>query len=606
MTDICEQHRDRVVAAFGRLVAAGRLPSVPPAERIVVEPARDTAHGDFSTGIAMMLGKEFGMPPRTLAAALAEELEKEPDVSSASVAGPGFVNATMSPDVFAAAIRAAVASGATYGRRPADGSPAVVLEFVSANPTGPMHVGHGRGAVVGDALASLLDFAGRTVSREYYVNDAGAQVDVLARSVFVRYLEALGKETDGVWEGLYPGDYLVPLGQELAVGLGEAYVGRPELEWLPVFRDAAVTAMMDLIREDLRLLGVRHDRFFSERSLTAGPDGDLVAETIQDLRSRDLVRVGSLPPPKGKPQDDWEDREQPLFRATLFGDDVDRPLLKADGSYTYFAADIAYHRSKWLRGGGHLIDVLGADHGGYVKRMAAGIDAATRGGATFEAKLVQMVALVRDGQPVRMSKRSGSFVTLREVLEEVGADAFRFTMLFRKSEAQMEFDLAKVVLQAKENPVYYVQYGHARCRSALRQAAAAMPCADLSPEALVRSDLGLLRDPGEKELIRLVADWPRQVAVAARAGEPHRIAFFLHEAASRLHAHWTRGNAEPALRFIVPGDEATTRARLALATALGAVLAAGLTILGVGAPERMDRAIEEGSEEGGNLYAVVR
>ena len=598
MTDICELHRDRIAAAFGRLVASGRLPAVPPSERIVVEPTRDPAHGDLATGVAMTLGKAFGMPPSAIAAALADELAADPGVVSAAVAGPGFVNVALAPEAFGDAVRSAVSSGAAYGRRPPDGTPPMVVEFVSANPTGPMHVGHGRGAVVGDALASLLAFAGRTVSREYYVNDAGAQVDVLARSVFVRYLEALGEKTDGVGEGLYPGEYLVPVGQALADGHGRAHAGRPEAEWLPPFRDAAVRAMMELIREDLRLLGVRHDSFFSERSLTAGPDGDLVAETIRDLRDRDLVHVGTLPPPKGKPQDDWEDREQTLFRATLFGDEVDRPLLKADGSYTYFAADIAYHRSKWLRGGRHLIDVLGADHGGYVRRMAAAVGATTRGEATFEAKLVQMVSLVRDGQPVRMSKRSGSFVTLREVVEEVGADAFRFTMLFRRSDAQMEFDLAQVVLQAKENPVYYVQYGHARCRSALRQAAEANPVADLSPGALAQADLGLLRDPGERELIRLVADWPRQVVLAARTGEPHRIAFFLHETASRLHAHWTRGNADPALRFIVPGNVSVTRARLALAAAVAAVLAAGLGILGVGAPDRMERTGGEGTNTG--------
>lgn len=598
MTDICELHRDRIAAAFSRLVASGRLPAVPPSERIVVEPTRDPAHGDLATGVAMTLGKAFGMPPSAIAAALADELAADPGVVSAAVAGPGFVNVALAPEEFGDAVRSAVLSGAAYGRRPPDGTPPMVVEFVSANPTGPMHVGHGRGAVVGDALASLLAFAGRTVSREYYVNDAGAQVDVLARSVFVRYLEALGEKTDGVGEGLYPGEYLVPVGQALADGHGRAHAGRPEAEWLPPFRDAAVRAMMELIREDLRLLGVRHDSFFSERSLTAGPDGDLVAETIRDLRDRDLVHVGTLPPPKGKPQDDWEDREQTLFRATLFGDEVDRPLLKADGSYTYFAADIAYHRSKWLRGGRHLIDVLGADHGGYVRRMAAAVGATTRGEATFEAKLVQMVSLVRDGQPVRMSKRSGSFVTLREVVEEVGADAFRFTMLFRRSDAQMEFDLAQVVLQAKENPVYYVQYGHARCRSALRQAAEANPVADLSPGALAQADLGLLRDPGERELIRLVADWPRQVVLAARTGEPHRIAFFLHETASRLHAHWTRGNADPALRFIVPGNVSVTRARLALAAAVAAVLAAGLGILGVGAPDRMERTGGEGTNTG--------
>lgn len=598
MTDICELHRNRIAAAFARLVAAGRLPSAPPAERIVVEPTRDPAHGDLATGVAMTLGRAFGMTPREIAAALADELATEPGIASADVAGPGFVNVVLAPEAFADAVRSAVVSGAEFGRRLPDGSPPVVVEFVSANPTGPMHVGHGRGAVIGDALASLLAFAGRTVSREYYVNDAGAQVDVLARSVFVRYLEALGEKTDGIGEGLYPGEYLEAVGQGVAVRHGTAHVGRPESEWLATFRDEAVAAMMRTIRGDLGVLGVRHDRFFSERSLTAGPDGDLVAETIRDLRERDLVHVGTLPPPKGKPQDDWEDREQTLFRATLFGDEVDRPLLKADGSYTYFAADIAYHRSKWLRGGRHLIDVLGADHGGYVRRMAAAVEAATRGGATFEAKLVQMVSLVRDGQPVRMSKRSGAFVTLREVVDEVGADAFRFTMLFRKADAQMEFDLAQVVLQAKENPVYYVQYGHARCRSVLRQAAEAMPGADLSPGALAQADLGLLRDPGEKELVRLVADWPRQVVLAARAGEPHRIAFFLHETASRLHAHWTRGNAEPALRFIVPGDVEVTRARLALAAAVAAVFAAGLGILGVGAPEHMDRSGQEGTESG--------
>ena len=483
-------------------------------------------------------------------------------------------------------MRAVLADPAAYGRARMPGGK-VNIEYVSANPTGPMHVGHGRGAVFGDALANLLAAAGRDVTREYYINDAGAQVDVLARSAHLRYREALGEPVGPVPEGLYPGDYLKPVGEALARAHGRALLDQPEAAWLPQVRATAIAMMMDLIREDLAALGIHHDVFFSEATLHGTGPGS-VAALLADLRARDLVYEGRLPPPKGQVPEDWEDREQTLFRTRDFGDDTDRPLLKSDGSYTYFASDIAYHRDKFLRGATDLIDVLGADHGGYVKRMQAAVKAVTAGEATLDVKLCQLVRLLRAGEPVKMSKRAGEFITLREVIDEVGRDAIRFMMLFRKNDATLDFDLAKVVEQSKDNPVFYVQYAHARCHSVFRQAREAMPDEDLSAESLARdADLALLTDSGEVEMMRLIAQVPRVLEAAAGAHEPHRLAFHLYEVASALHSFWNKGKDLPQLRFVNPTDRKSTRARLALVEALKGTLASGLAILGVTAPAEM-------------------
>ena len=460
------------------------------------------------------------------------------------------------------------------------------VEYVSANPTGPMHVGHGRGAVFGDALANLLAFAGYKVTREYYINDAGAQVDVLARSAFLRYREALGEEIGTIPEGLYPGDYLKPVGQALAASHGRTLLERSEAEWLPLVRQVAIDGMMAMIRKDLAVLNIRHDVFFSERSLQEG-NGGVVARTIEDLKARDLVYVGRLPPPKGQKDEDWEDREQVLFRATRFGDDVDRPLLKSDGSYTYFATDIAYHRSKFERGFRSMIDVLGADHGGYVKRMKAAVKAVTEGEGDLDVKLCQLVKLLRGGEPVKMSKRSGDFVTLREVVEEVGRDAVRFMMIFRKNDAPLDFDLEKVVEQSKDNPVFYVQYAHARCASVFRQAAEAFPGTRFSEQVLIGADLAILRDEAELDVLRRLSQYPRVIEGAAEAHEPHRVAFYLYDLASAFHSLWNRGKDMPQLRFVNQSDQDSTKARLALVHAMKGVLASGLAVLGVTAPDEM-------------------
>ena len=583
---------ERIGEALATLTRAGHLPAGLDLGRVVVEPPRDPSHGDLATNAALVLAKEARTNPKALAELLAAELRRDPRVTEASVAGPGFLNLRLDPEVYAAVIRAALGQGAAFGRGAA--RPGLVnVEYVSANPTGPMHVGHGRGAVFGDALASLLAAAGREVVREYYINDAGAQVDVLARSAFLRYREALGEPVGEIPEGLYPGDYLRPVGQGLAAAHGRSLLDRPEAEWLPVVRAFAIAAMMDLIRDDLAALGIRHDVFFSERTLQGqggqggGREGGAVAALIESLRARDLVYVGRLPPPKGQLPEDWEDREQTLFRSTAFGDDIDRPLLKSDGSYTYFASDIAYHADKLARGATELIDVLGADHGGYVKRMQAAVRAVSEGRASLDVKLCQLVRLLRGGEPVKMSKRAGEFVTLREVIDEVGRDPVRFMMLYRKNDATLDFDLAKVVEQSKDNPVFYVQYAHARASSVFRQAREAFPDEDFSGAALARADLSLLSDPGEVEIMRLVAQYPRVVESAASAHEPHRLAFYLHDLASALHSFWNKGKDLPQLRFVNQTDRKSTLSRLALVAALRGVIASGLGILGVTAPDEM-------------------
>ncbi len=588
--NIFAEFQARIGAVLQGVVDSGRLPAGLDLRRFTVEPPRDASHGDLATNAAMVYAKDAKphfANPRQLAAEICFALANDPDVAQAEAAGPGFINIRLAPKVFVDVLRAAIVAGADYGRGAASGEK-VNVEYVSANPTGPMHVGHGRGAVFGDALANLLAFAGADVSREYYVNDAGAQVDVLARSAFLRYREALGEDIGAIPEGLYPGDYLKPAGEALAKQFGASLIGKPEGDWLEAVRAKTIDAMMVMIRADLAALNVEHETFFSERSLHEKKNGvSEIDRQLEDLRARGLVYEGRLPPPKGQLPDDWEDREQTLFRSTGFGDDVDRPLKKSDGAYTYFASDIAYHKSKIDRGFLKMIDVWGADHGGYVKRMNAAVKAVSDGKASLDVRLCQLVRLVRDGVEVKMSKRGGTFVTLREVVDEVGLDATRFMMLFRKNDAMLDFDLAKVIEQSKDNPVFYVQYAHARGKSIFRQAQTVFAGADLSGPALARADLALLEDPGELELVRLIAQYPRQIEAAAQAREPHRIAFFLHDLASAFHSHWNRGKESPQLRFVNEESGDLSRARLALVFSLTSVLASGLSILGVGAPSEM-------------------
>jgi arginyl-tRNA synthetase len=576
---------ERACAATAAVLGSGADLS-----RIVVEPPRDPTHGDMATNAAMVLAKDSGKKPRELAEAIADRLRADDKVAKVDVAGPGFINLTLKPHVWAEELRLVLAMGSAYGRGEIGKGEKVNVEYVSANPTGPMHVGHGRGAVFGDALANLLAFAGYNVTREYYINDAGAQVDVLARSAFLRYREALGENIGAIPEGLYPGDYLRPVGGELAAEYGAKLSTMKEAEWLPVVRPKAITMMLDTIRDDLAALDVHFDVFFSERSLIEG-GRDEVGAAIEDLRKSGEVYEGRLPPPKGGNLEDWEDREQTLFRSTDFGDDVDRPLKKSDGSYTYFASDIAYHRSKVARGFRNLIDVWGADHGGYIKRMQAAVKAVSGGKAELDVKLVQLVRLLRAGEPVKMSKRAGEFVTLREVVDEVGRDAVRFDMLYRKNDAVLDFDLAKVIEHTRENPVFYVQYGHARGQSIFRNAREEMPDLPETPAAraalLKKSPLDRLSDAGEVSLLRRIALYPRTIEAAAVAHEPHRIAFYLYELASEFHALWTRGKDLPHLRFIIQNDREMTAARLALVEGIVTILASGLALLGVRAPDEM-------------------
>jgi arginyl-tRNA synthetase len=577
----------RVADALGRLAEGAKIPSGLDVSRVVVEPPRDPSHGDLATNAAMVLAKEARMNPRALAELLVADLQDDPRVTKVEIAGPGFINIRLAPSVLHEVLRAVVVDSNGFGRSGQGAGSSVNVEYVSANPTGPMHVGHCRGAVFGDALAGLLDFSGYKVAREYYINDAGAQVDVLARSAYLRYKEALGQEIGAIPEGLYPGDYLKPVGERLAKDYGPGLLDKPESEWLPLVRETSIDAMMDMIRADLAALNIHHSVFFSERSLQKGPEGDQVAKMIEELKARDLVYMGRLPPPKGQKDEDWEDREQLLFRATAYGDEVDRPLMKSDGSYTYFASDIAYHRSKYERGFLSMIDVLGADHGGYVKRMQAAVRAVSDNKAELDVKLCQLVKLLRGGEPVKMSKRSGDFVTLREVVDEVGRDATRFMMIFRKNDAPLDFDLAKVVEQSKDNPVFYVQYAHARCASVFRQAAEAFPGADFSAAQLERADLSILSDEAEMDIIHRIAQFPRTIEAAAEAHEPHRVAFYLYDLASAFHSLWNKGKDLPQLRFVNLTDKDSTQARLALVHALKGVLASGLAILGVTAPDEM-------------------
>jgi arginyl-tRNA synthetase len=563
-------------AVLDELAAEGALPAGLPRTAVTVEPPRDPAHGDLATNAAMVLAKPAGANPRALAEKIAGKLAALPEVEGAEIAGPGFINLRLADDSWREELRAIHADGPDYGRSRMGEGKKVNVEYVSANPTGPMHMGHCRGAVVGDALASLLEYSGHQVVREYYVNDAGAQVDVLARSAHLRYREALGEDIGEIPEGLYPGDYLKPVGEALAQEFGPRFVHAPESEWLPLFRERAVAAMIELIKADLALLGIHHDLFSSEAELQAAGKPE---QAEQWLRARDLVYDGTLEAPKGETPEDWEPVELPLFRSTKFGDDQDRPIRKSDGSWTYFGADMAYHFQK-AQGVDALIDIWGADHAGTVKRIKAAVAALTENKVQFDVKLIQMVRLLRAGEPVKMSKRAGNFVTLADVVREVGKDVVRFTMLTRKADAQMDFDFAKVVEASKDNPVFYVQYAHARiCSIRRRIAEAGIECAG-------EPDLTRL-DGEELALVKLAAQFPRVVEGAANAREPHRIAFYLYDLAAAFHAFFNMGNDRPDRRVLVADDPATTCARLYLVEAIGQIIRNGLGIMGVAAVEEM-------------------
>ena len=582
--NIFSMFRQFVIEALEQMAQAGELPGGLDCSRVVVEPPRDTSHGDLTTNAAMVLAKPAGKNPREIAGGLAKRLLSIEDVEAAEIAGPGFVNMRLAPGFWHRRLEDVLGQGAAYGGSDLGAGEKVNVEYVSTNPTGPLHVGHGRGAVIGDVLAALLEKVGYAVTREYYINDAGAQVDALARSVHLRYRQALGESIGEIPEGLYPGDYLIPAGKALAERDGDKWLGKPEEDWLAAIRDFAVGLMMDLIREDLLSVGIDQEVFTSERALA---EAGKVDAALKQLEDRGLIYTGVLEPPKGRKAEDWEPRPQTLFRATQFGDDVDRPLKKSDGSWTYFATDIAYHLDKFERGFANMIDVWGADHGGYVKRMKAAVKAITDDKGELDVKLCQLVNLSDRGKPVRMSKRAGTFVSLRDVVDRVGKDVFRFIMLTRKNDAQLDFDFAKVAEQSKDNPVFYVQYAHARSCSVFRNAGEVF--ADLADSArdFGDADLALLADDSELDLLKRLAGWPALLEGAAAAHEPHRLAYFLYELASAFHALWTKGRDQPGLRFIIEEDQALTTARLAMVRGLQLVIASGLTIFGVSPVEEM-------------------
>ncbi len=576
--------RGVVEAALDSLSASGDLPENLDYKNLTVEPPRDASHGDLATNAAMVLAKQAGSNPRAIAGLLAPALEANADIETVEIAGPGFINMRLAASFWQNQVASILKAGGDYGNSSVGGGEKVNVEYVSANPTGPMHVGHVRGAVFGDALANLLAKAGFDVTKEYVINDAGSQIETLARSVHLRYREAFGEDIGEIPEGLYPGDYLVPVGQALKEKYGDKLLNAPEEEWLPVVRLEATAAMMALIKEDLKALGVEQDVFFSERTLH---ETGRVADAIEDLRGRGHIYEGVLEPPKGKKPEGWEPREQTLFRATAFGDDVDRPLQKSNGDYTYFAADIAYHYDKYQRGFCKMIDVWGADHTGYVKRMVTAVRALADD-AHLDVKICQLVRLLRDGEPVKMSKRAGNFVTLREVVDEVGRDVTRFIMLTRKNDASLDFDFNKVMEQSKDNPVFYVQYAHARVNSVVKNRVAEFfPGLDTADAVLESADISLLTDEAELALIKQCSAFPRIIEAAAEAHEPHRIAFFLYDLASEFHSLWNKGNERAELRFVIDGNEALTKARLAMIRAVAIVIANGLAVLGVKPVEEM-------------------
>ncbi len=572
--------RELVVAELQALMAGGVLPQGLDLAGVAVEPPRDAGHGDMATNAAMVLAKPAGMAPRAIAEALAAKLMADPRIAGADVAGPGFLNLRLEPAAWQGLVRAVLETGTGYGRSQLGQGRKVMVEFVSANPTGPMHVAHARGAVVGDALAALLAYAGFNVTREYYINDGGGQVDVLARSAFERYREAHGLSPE-IAEGLYPGDYLIPVGEALKQKYGDSLLNQPESVWLADVRDFSTDMMMAMIREDLAALGVKMDVYSSEKALYG--TGQIEA-AIEALRAQGLIYSGTLEPPKGKAPDDWEAREQTLFRSTAFGDDQDRPVQKSDGSWTYFAPDIAYHFNKVQRGFDELINIFGADHSGYVKRLKAVVSALSHNKVTLDIKLIQLVKLLKGGQIVKMSKRAGTFVTLRDLIDEVGPDVVRFVMLTRKNDVALDFDFDKVTEQSKDNPVFYVQYANARINSILRKAREAG--LDVSDATLAAAHLAHLGHEAELNVIRKLGEWPRLVEIAARGNEPHRVAFYLYELASDLHGLWNRGNDDDSLRFL-QDDRGVSQAKIALARAVGVVICAGLGILGVTPVEEM-------------------
>jgi len=594
MTNIFRDFQNEIGAILTSVTEAGHLPSGLSLERVTVEPPRDPSHGDLSTNAAMVLSKQAGRKPREIAELLQSQLAENSDVETAEIAGPGFLNLRLTADRWRRELGTILSTGTAYGSSPLGGDQSVNVEYVSANPTGPLHIGHCRGAVFGDALASLLQKVGYRVTKEYVINDAGAQVDRLAGSLYIRYLEALGETfADEAAYGAvlpdgmaleYPGDYLIPAAEALKRERGDALKGIPSSEWLPVARDFAINAMMDLIREDLADLGVRHDVFTSERAITA--EG-AVTKAVDLLESKGLVYTGVLEPPKGKTPEDWEPRPQLLFKSSAFGDDVDRPLKKSDGSWTYFAGDVGYHSDKIRRGFMSIIFVLGADHGGYLKRMQAAVRALTDGSGQLEGRLCQLVRVMRDGEPVKMSKRAGTFVALSDVVDEVGKDVVRFIMLTRKNDAPLDFDLAKVTEESRDNPVFYVQYAHARCHSVIRNAQNDFPDLDTSQAALAQADFSLLESVEEMALIRQLAAWPRLVESAAEASEPHRIAYYLYDLASSFHSLWTQGKENAHLRFIIQDNPALTLARLALLRSIAFVIASGLDVFGVEPKEEL-------------------
>ncbi|EDZ43875.1 MAG: arginine--tRNA ligase [Rhodobacteraceae bacterium] len=569
--------RSAVLTSLEAMQAQGVLPADLDFANVAVEPPRDGAHGDMATNAAMVLAKPAKMKPRDIADALARHLILDPRIESVDVAGPGFLNMRLSSALWQGVIGTVLDQGADFGRSDMGQGKKVNVEYVSANPTGPLHVGHTRGAVFGDALASLLDYAGYAVTREYYINDGGAQVDVLARSVYLRYLEAHGQEV-AFEDGTYPGDYLIPVGEELKEKVSDAYVGKHESDWLLDVREFSTEKMMDLVRADLASLGIEMDVFYSEKSLYG--TGRIEA-AIDALKDKGLIYEGVLEPPKGKKPEDWEPREQTLFKSTEHGDDVDRPVMKSDGAWTYFAPDIAYHYDKVSRGFDMLIDVFGADHGGYVKRMKAAVSALSDGKVPLDIKLTQLVKLFKNGEPFKMSKRAGTFVTLRDVVDQVGAGATRFHMLTRKNDAPLDFDFDKVLEQSKDNPVFYVQYANARVHSVLRKAS------DAGLDLSATPDLTQLNHEAEIAVAKKLAEWPRLVALAARTNEPHRIAFYLYDLASEFHALYNRGNELPELRFLQDGQDATSISKIALARSVSVVICAGLGILGVDPVEEM-------------------
>ena len=573
--------REILIDILHDLTTQGILPADTDFSQITVEPPKDSRHGDMATNAAMVLSKSVETKPRELAKIISDSLSQNEIVLSVDIAGPGFINISLSEACWHSLLSSVILNGINFGRSNIGYSKKVNVEFVSANPTGPLHVGHTRGAVFGDALASLLSYSGYEVTREYYINDGGAQVDVLARSVFLRYQEAFGKEV--VFEdGTYPGDYLIPIALKLKDKVGDAYLQKSEDKWLPEFRDYAVQAMMDLIKSDLDLLGIEMDTYFSEKSLY---DSGQIEAALDRLKNNGLIYKGILEPPKGKKTEDWEPREQTLFKSTQHGDDVDRPVLKSDGTWTYFAPDIAYHFDKITRGFDLLIDIFGADHGGYVKRMKAAVSALSSGEVPLDIKLCQLVKLYQNGEPFKMSKRAGNFVMLRDLVEEVGPDVTRFVMLTRKNDAALDFDFQKVLEQSRENPVFYVQYAHARIKSVIRKAEELD--IDISDRALSETNLTSLTHSSELSLIKKIAEWPRLVEVAARLYEPHRIAFYLFDLSSQLHAHWSKGSDNPDLRFLHNDNLVKTQSKIALARAVSIVIFSGLAILGVKPAEKM-------------------